>query len=163
MLETWVWTLGWEDPLEEGMVTHFSVPGWRIPMDRGAWWATVHRVTKSQTWLKWLSTQHAHEYDHIWKQSICRLSQLKVTGPFIQNDGVLVRWSWERCTDREHAMGTKKQRVASTPRDSGENSSCWHPDFRLQASRTSWINSVIVNHPVCSISLQQPYETNDRT
>ena len=30
------------------------------PMDRGAWWATVHRVTKSQTWLKWLSMQHAY-------------------------------------------------------------------------------------------------------
>ena len=27
------------------------------PMDRGAWWATVHRVAKSRTWLKWLSTQ----------------------------------------------------------------------------------------------------------
>ena len=27
------------------------------PMDRGAWWATVHGVTKSWTWLKWLSTQ----------------------------------------------------------------------------------------------------------
>ena len=26
------------------------------PMDRGAWWATGHRVTKSQTRLKWLST-----------------------------------------------------------------------------------------------------------
>ena len=26
------------------------------PMDRGAWWATVHRVAKSRTWLKWLST-----------------------------------------------------------------------------------------------------------
>ena len=25
------------------------------PMDRGAWWATVHRVAKSQTWLKWLN------------------------------------------------------------------------------------------------------------
>ena len=25
------------------------------PLNRGAWWATVHRVTKSQTWLKWLS------------------------------------------------------------------------------------------------------------
>ena len=25
------------------------------PMDRGTWWATVHRVTKSRTWLKWLS------------------------------------------------------------------------------------------------------------
>ena len=26
------------------------------PMDRGVWWATVHGVAKSQTWLKWLST-----------------------------------------------------------------------------------------------------------
>ena len=26
------------------------------PMDRGAWWATIHRVAKSQTQLKWLST-----------------------------------------------------------------------------------------------------------
>ena len=26
------------------------------PMDRGAWWATVHRVTQSQIRLKWLST-----------------------------------------------------------------------------------------------------------
>ena len=29
------------------------------PMDRGAWWATVHRVAKNQTWLKWLNA-HAH-------------------------------------------------------------------------------------------------------
>ena len=28
----------WEDPLEEGMATHSSILGWRIPMDRGAWW-----------------------------------------------------------------------------------------------------------------------------
>ena len=47
MRETWVQSLGWEDPLEEGMETHFSVPAWRIPMDRGAWLATVHRITKS--------------------------------------------------------------------------------------------------------------------
>ena len=49
MWETWVhWTLGWEDPLEEGMATHSSILAWRIPMDRGVWWATVHGVTKSQ-------------------------------------------------------------------------------------------------------------------
>ena len=29
--ETWVWSLGWEDPLEEGMVTHFGVLAWRTP------------------------------------------------------------------------------------------------------------------------------------
>ena len=42
-------TLGWEDPLEEGMATHSSILAWRIPMDRGAWCATVHGVAKSQT------------------------------------------------------------------------------------------------------------------
>ena len=49
--ETWVRLLGWEDPLEEGMATHSSSLAWRIPMDRGAWWATVHGVAKNQTWL----------------------------------------------------------------------------------------------------------------
>ena len=49
--ETWVQSLGWEDPLEEGIATHSSILAWRIPMDRGAWQATVHVVTKSQTQL----------------------------------------------------------------------------------------------------------------
>ena len=125
MWETWVWTLGSEDPLEKGTATHSSILAWRIPwrdepgrlqstgsqrvehdqetftftfhfrgfpggsgvkasacsegdlgsipgwerslgerniyplqysylensMDRGAWWVTIHRVPKSQTWL----------------------------------------------------------------------------------------------------------------
>ena len=51
MQETLVPSLAWEDPLEEGMATHFSILAWRIPMDRGAWRATVHGVTKSQTRL----------------------------------------------------------------------------------------------------------------
>ena len=29
--ETWVRSLGWEDPLEEGMATHSSILAWRIP------------------------------------------------------------------------------------------------------------------------------------
>ena len=43
--------LGWEDPLEEGMATHSNILAWRIPMNRGAWRATVHGVAKSQTRL----------------------------------------------------------------------------------------------------------------
>ena len=35
--ETWVRYLGWEDPLEEEMATHFNILAWRILMDRGAW------------------------------------------------------------------------------------------------------------------------------
>ena len=42
MHETWASSLGWEDPLEKEMATHFSILAWTIPMDRGAWWATVH-------------------------------------------------------------------------------------------------------------------------
>ena len=51
MRETWVQSLGWEDPLKEAMTTHSSIFAWRIPMDRGAWRAPVHEVTKSQTQL----------------------------------------------------------------------------------------------------------------
>ena len=29
--ETWVYSLGWEDPLEEGMATHSSILAWKIP------------------------------------------------------------------------------------------------------------------------------------
>ena len=49
---TWVQSLGWEDPLAEGMATHSCILAWRIPKDRGAWWATAHGVTKSQTGLR---------------------------------------------------------------------------------------------------------------
>ena len=60
MQETWVQSLSWEDPLEESTATHSSIPTWRIPKDRGAGWATVHGVAKSQT--KHLSTaQQIHE------------------------------------------------------------------------------------------------------
>ena len=48
--ENWVWSLGWEDPLEKGKTTHSSVLAWRIP------W-TVHGVTKSRAPL---SSFHFH-------------------------------------------------------------------------------------------------------
>ena len=47
MRETRVQSLGWEDPLEKRMTIHSNILVWRIPMDRGAWRATVHGVTKS--------------------------------------------------------------------------------------------------------------------
>ena len=47
--ETRVRSLGWEYPLEKGVATLSSILAWRIPMDRGAWRATVHGVAKSRT------------------------------------------------------------------------------------------------------------------
>ena len=49
MRETWVRSLAWEDPLEEGMATQSSILAGRIPMDRGAWWTTVYGVEKNWT------------------------------------------------------------------------------------------------------------------
>ena len=51
MQETWVQSLGQEGPLEKGMTTHSSTLAWRIPMDRGAYQATLHGFSKSQTQL----------------------------------------------------------------------------------------------------------------
>ena len=39
------------------MAIHFSILAWRLPMDRGAWWVTVHGVAQSQTRQKPLTTQ----------------------------------------------------------------------------------------------------------
>ena len=47
--ETWVQSLGWEDPLEEGLETHSKILAWRVPIDKGAWRAAVHGVAKSWT------------------------------------------------------------------------------------------------------------------
>ena len=41
--------MDWEEPLEEGMATHSSILVWRIPMDRGAWQATILGVAESDT------------------------------------------------------------------------------------------------------------------
>ena len=47
--ETQIQSLGWEDPLEKGMATQLQCSCLENPMDRGAWWATVHGVAKSNT------------------------------------------------------------------------------------------------------------------
>jgi len=51
MWDIWFRSLGWEDSLEVGMATHCSILACRIPMDRGAWQATVNWVAKSWTQL----------------------------------------------------------------------------------------------------------------
>ena len=62
MQETGVWSLGGEDPLEEGMATHTSILAWRIPMDRGVWRATVCGVAELDM-TEWLNTaQHRHAF-----------------------------------------------------------------------------------------------------
>ena len=52
MRETWVQSLGQEDPLEKEMATHSSILAWRISGTEEAWWGAVYGVTQSRTRLK---------------------------------------------------------------------------------------------------------------
>ena len=51
MQETWVQSLGQEDPLEKEMVQLLHYSCLKNPMDRGAWWVIVYEVAKSQIQL----------------------------------------------------------------------------------------------------------------
>ena len=76
MWETQVQFLGREDPLEEGMATHSSILAWRIPMDRGAWWATVHAQRSLGGYRPWVFK----ELD-MTERIISASSPLKVISP----------------------------------------------------------------------------------
>ena len=66
MQETWVQSLGQEDPLEEGMANPNQHSCLENSMDNGAWWTTVHGVTKSQTWLSIPPYIQMFGYFHIY-------------------------------------------------------------------------------------------------
>ena len=51
MQGTQVRSRGLDVPLEKEMATHSGILAWKVPMDRGTWWATVRVVTKSWTRL----------------------------------------------------------------------------------------------------------------
>ena len=62
--ETWVWSLGWEDPVEEGVTTPDALYSClENPMDRGAWRATVRGIAKSQTWQTDSAQHITHSQD----------------------------------------------------------------------------------------------------
>ena len=63
MWDTRARSLSWEDPREEGKATYFRILALENPMDRGAWWATVHGVAK--TWTR-LSDQAQKEAKGTW-------------------------------------------------------------------------------------------------
>ena len=86
MQETWVLSLGWEDPLEEGMATHSSILAWTIPMDKGAWraqsmgsqrvgqdWATKHyeaTTVKTMCYLQEKNASKMYQKNSMGKNSV---------------------------------------------------------------------------------------------
>ena len=80
------WSLGWGDLLEEEMATHFSNFAWIVPMDREAWWAIVHGVTKIWTWLN----KHAQTCMYVFSYNLCVMCKLKVHNILIWYFSIIV-------------------------------------------------------------------------
>ena len=156
----WVQSLGWEGPLEEGRTTHSSILAWRTPrtevpgglqstgLQRSAWWATVHGVTRSQT-------QHAGERN----ASTSSLSQLHCPSappsslPLSCLTCVL-RWHlhWCTCTDLGEGRRKGQPRVSSTwleAQSSGQpvhlrgRFTCSPGPRRTPARRRRWMHTAV--------------------
>ena len=102
MWETWVWSLGWEDPLEKGRATHSSILAWRIPWTVQSVglqrvrhdWVTFHFTPHTYTQMHKIRTKQKHAFTlilvnlikYLWVHSsfstpisciICNLSNSK--------------------------------------------------------------------------------------
>ena len=88
-------SLGGEDPLEEGMATHFSILPWRIRRDRRGWRATVHGGLKESDTAERLSTHSRNnggtEMDllqaHLEKEMVTHSSTLAWKIPWVDEPG----------------------------------------------------------------------------
>ena len=89
MQAMWIWSLGWEDPLEEGMAIHSCILAWRIPWT--AWWAGVHGSQKSWTWQH--ASMHAGGPVDLKKGRLSRWAS--------SNQGVFSSWKQKRRAGEE--------------------------------------------------------------
>ena len=99
MQETWVRSLGQEDPLEKEMATHFSILAWRIPWTEEPWWATVHGVAKSQTRLS--------NFTHSLNQKM--VGNLRGKTATKESPLWMSKWDWEKKKRKvsRNMVGTK--------------------------------------------------------
>ena len=84
MWETWVWSLGWEDPLEKGKATHSSILAWRIPR-------TIQSIGSQRVGRDWMTFIH---FDKFWNQNQSILWEfLIMKGHSRQGEEHVQRWS----------------------------------------------------------------------
>ena len=146
MQETWVWSLGWEDPLQEGMATHSSILTWKIPMDTGTWQATVHEVTTSQTQLndyqskyniiidfhvmartvdsEWtlLGALLRQQMSNVWGQQKCQWRSKLTRCPYNMQEGC---FDARRICKPQASQGNLLSRMEVVPHDFGRYMCAW--------------------------------------
>ena len=115
--------------MEKGIATYSGVLAWRILMNRGAWWAAVHGVTKSQTRL----SDKAHVQSGIFSCSMWDLAawpQIK-PGPPALGAGNLSHW-----TTREVPFLTLTSRIQNSYIQPASLGHMWSPESLVPRTGT---------------------------
>ena len=78
--EIWVWSLGWEDPLEKGMATHSSILAWRtIGAEKPCGLQSLWSQRLRQNWSHWAHSQRTHQVVPVVKNTSANLGDLHST------------------------------------------------------------------------------------
>ena len=136
MQKTLIPSLGWEDPLEEGMATHSSRIAWRIPWTEEPG-ATVCRVAKSWMWPKRLST---HERTYIILTLVSFLSLSCNLLPKVKMSVEITQWlTFSFCLDAQHSKRAARGSVCVCPSTNVQICACLPSPARavLPTSNTS--------------------------
>ena len=101
----WIPSLGWEDSPREGNSNSLQYSCLENPVDRGAWWTTVHRVAKSQTRLSThtLQLQITSETSALPTPPPQRLARMSAKGALrkLQNIAQTLYQGWSRRAQQE--------------------------------------------------------------
>ena len=129
MQETWIWFLGWEDPLEKGMAIHSSILAWRIPMDRRAWQAIVHRVTRVRHDLATKPLPPGYPGLSEWAQGVHKDPSKGKRKPGLSEKLWKQRLEWQNYwfwKGGSRGQGSWKGWSRLSPRSSGRSQPCTH-------------------------------------
>ena len=94
--ESWVWSLGREDPLEEGMATHSSILPWRIP-----WTEELGR----------LQSRGSQRLRHDWNNLAQCIYVIEYYSTVRRNEVLVHATAWINCENTEQKKSTTKDHI----------------------------------------------------
>ena len=97
--DTWVQSLGWEDPLENGKATHSTIFTRRIPWTEWNLWVANHGIAKSRTWL--------NNFHFTWKKGVT-IGLLNISSLKLLNNSQTTRECLTNSAVRQYVICLKK-------------------------------------------------------
>ena len=120
MQETWVQSLGWEDPLEKGMSTHSSILAWRIPWTEEP--GRLQSMGSQRVGHNWATNTFHHERNyhiiHRWLPQVSSSPKLKLLATALLHDFSRTKVPWAEIRPRPRQR--KLEILATRP-----HSMCW--------------------------------------